>query len=260
MFVDVLWLWGKPRWGQHLSVLSNHVEKSVVLPMRIALWERASRQLIKAVWPLPPSHHLWCDAWLVCKWRIPLQGRLKGQGDRGTSHEQLHLLLTANRLERKGKMVSAMTVLKVCLFWHHKWACPPRCVLDRSVYQPTHSTVANIAHLSSTHLGGHAHLGCRKRQIFKTACNHGRQIGLKCAGDRDAFENAFSKVLGTMRMNSFFLFSAGNKRFWKMAYFWKAFPEGIGHRLWPTMLCSMYPMFETSGHDTTKLPTQTKRS
>uniref|UniRef100_A0A8C4ZV12 protein-serine/threonine phosphatase n=1 Tax=Gadus morhua TaxID=8049 RepID=A0A8C4ZV12_GADMO len=47
-------------------------------------------------------------------------------------------------------------------FWksasHHKWACPPRCVLDRSAYQPTPWTVANVAHLSIIHLGGHAHL------------------------------------------------------------------------------------------------------
>ena len=35
-------------------------------------------------------------------------------------------------------------------------------------------------------------------------CNHGRQFGLKCAGDRDAFGSAFLEVLGTMRMHSFF--------------------------------------------------------
>ena len=40
---------------------------------------------------------------------------------------------------------------KICLFWHHEWACPPRCVLDRSVHQPTQWTVANVAHLSVTH-------------------------------------------------------------------------------------------------------------
>ena len=33
-----------------------------------------------------------------------------------------------------------------------KWTCPPRCVLDRSVYQPTKWTVANVGHLSVTHL------------------------------------------------------------------------------------------------------------
>ena len=33
---------------------------------------------------------------------------------------------------------------------------------------------------------------------------HWRQFGLKCAGDRDAFGNAFLEVLGTMRMHSFF--------------------------------------------------------
>ena len=43
-----------------------------------------------------------------------------------------------------------------------KWACPPRCVLDRSVYQPSQWTVANVAHLSVTRLGGHAHLWCHK--------------------------------------------------------------------------------------------------
>ena len=39
---------------------------------------------------------------------------------------------------------------------------PPqkRCMLDRSVHQPTQWTVANISHLSVTHLGGHAHLWC----------------------------------------------------------------------------------------------------
>ena len=42
---------------------------------------------------------------------------------------------------------------------------------------------------------------------------HGRQFGLKCAGDRDAFGSAFLEVLGTMRMHSFSLFSAGNERF-----------------------------------------------
>ena len=41
---------------------------------------------------------------------------------------------------------------QICLFCHHTWACPPRCVLDRSVYQPTQWTVANVAHLSVTHL------------------------------------------------------------------------------------------------------------
>ena len=40
-----------------------------------------------------------------------------------------------------------------------------------------------------------------------------RQFGLKCAGDRDAFD-AFSEVLSTIRMHSFFsLFSTGNERF-----------------------------------------------
>ena len=33
---------------------------------------------------------------------------------------------------------------------------------------------------------------------------HGRQFGLICAGDSDAFESAFSEVLVTMRMHSFF--------------------------------------------------------
>ena len=41
------------------------------------------------------------------------------------------------------------------------WACPPRCVLDRSVHQPTHRTVVNVAHLSFISLGGHAHLWCQ---------------------------------------------------------------------------------------------------
>jgi hypothetical protein len=41
--------------------------------------------------------------------------------------------------------------LEICLFWHHKWACPPRCVLDISVYQPTQWIVANVAQLSVIH-------------------------------------------------------------------------------------------------------------
>ena len=40
-------------------------------------------------------------------------------------------------------------VFKICLFWHHNWVCPPRCVLDRSVYKSIQWTVANVAHLSS---------------------------------------------------------------------------------------------------------------
>ena len=61
---------------------------------------------------------------------------------------------------------------KTCLFWHDKWTCPPRCTRDRSVHQPTRWTVANVAHPSVTHLGGHAHLWWRqKSQIFKRACN-----------------------------------------------------------------------------------------
>ena len=35
---------------------------------------------------------------------------------------------------------------------------PPRCMLDGSVQQLTRWTVANVAHLSITQLGGHAHL------------------------------------------------------------------------------------------------------
>ena len=49
-----------------------------------------------------------------------------------------------------------------------KWACPPRCVLDRSVHQPTQWTVANVAYVSFTHLGGPAHRWCLKGQISKT--------------------------------------------------------------------------------------------
>ena len=62
----------------------------------------------------------------------------------------------------------------MCSFWHHRWASPPRRALDRSVYQPTQWTVANVGHLSIIHLGGHAHLWCQKLHklhIFKTACN-----------------------------------------------------------------------------------------
>ena len=44
------------------------------------------------------------------------------------------------------------------------WMCA-----DRSVHQPTQWTGANAAHLSVTHLGGHAHLRCHKSPIL--ACN-----------------------------------------------------------------------------------------
>ena len=37
------------------------------------------------------------------------------------------------------------------------YSCPPRCVRDRLIY-PTQWTVANVAHQSVTHLGGHADL------------------------------------------------------------------------------------------------------
>ena len=45
-------------------------------------------------------------------------------------------------------------------------------IMDRSVYQPTQWTVANVAHLYVTQLGGHGHLWCHNRQIFKTACQY----------------------------------------------------------------------------------------
>ena len=66
--------------------------------------------------------------------------------------------------------------LQFCLVWHNKWACPPRCVLDRSFYQPIQWTITNVAHQSVIQLGGHAHLWCQKRPIFKMACkaNHTR--------------------------------------------------------------------------------------
>ena len=48
--------------------------------------------------------------------------------------------------------------LNICLFLcnsiiHHRWECPPRCMLDRSVYQPTQWTLANVTYLSIIHLG-----------------------------------------------------------------------------------------------------------
>ena len=61
--------------------------------------------------------------------------------------------------------------VQICLFWHHKWLCQARFVLDRSFYLPTQRTVANVAHLAIVHLGGQAHLWCQKRQIIKMACN-----------------------------------------------------------------------------------------
>ena len=48
---------------------------------------------------------------------------------------------------------------------------PPRCVLDKSVHQPTQWTEANVAHLSVTHLGGHAQLRGRFPKRLVTA-NH----------------------------------------------------------------------------------------
>ena len=44
------------------------------------------------------------------------------------------------------------------------------CWMDQST-SPTQWTVANVAHLSVTHLGGHAHLWCQKLHIIKTACD-----------------------------------------------------------------------------------------
>ena len=44
----------------------------------------------------------------------------------------------------------------------------------------------------------------RHQSELKYCSNHERQFGLKCAGDRVAFRSAFSEVLGTMRMHSFF--------------------------------------------------------
>ena len=45
---------------------------------------------------------------------------------------------------------------------------------------------------------------CLSLSLDLALCIHGRQFGLKCAGDRDAFGSTFSEVLGTMRMHSFF--------------------------------------------------------
>ena len=92
------------------------------------------------------------------------------------------------------------------------------------------------------------------------ASSHGRQFSLKCAEDRDKFGSAFSEVLGTMRMHSFFLFNADNERFWKMAYtcsllmnkmytknadvwnvLWRtmALPKSIGHMtIWCSAPCT----------------------
>ena len=68
-----------------------------------------------------------------------------------------------------------LIVLVKCLVWRlqkgdiylHLDRTPPRCVLDGSVSQPTQWNEENVAHLFSTHLGGHAHLWCQKTQIFK---------------------------------------------------------------------------------------------
>ena len=63
-----------------------------------------------------------------------------------------------------------LSVLKIGLFWHHKWACPSRCVLDRSVYQPSGLKQTLLIYPLNI-LGGHAHLWCQKRQILKTWYN-----------------------------------------------------------------------------------------
>ncbi|CAL8356249.1 unnamed protein product [Boreogadus saida] len=66
----------------------------------------------------------------------------------------LHGSGSSSLLVREVRWVSVHLVKKP----QTRWACPPRCVLDRSVYQPTQWTEANVAHLSVTLLGGHAHL------------------------------------------------------------------------------------------------------
>ena len=58
--------------------------------------------------------------------------------------------------------------LKIFLLWHHRWACPPRCVTDRWATFATVLWVGWWTDLSSTHLVGHAHLWCHNRHsIFK---------------------------------------------------------------------------------------------
>ena len=65
-------------------------------------------------------------------------------------------------------------VLKISPLRHHKWACPPRRVTDRWETFTTVHLVGWWTVPSSTHLGGHAHLWCQKRQNFKTpvTANH----------------------------------------------------------------------------------------
>ena len=58
-------------------------------------------------------------------------------------------------------------VLKICDFWHHKWACPPRCVLDRSYPVDCSKRCSSICHTSRwTRPLVIKWATCQKRQIF----------------------------------------------------------------------------------------------
>ena len=67
--------------------------------------------------------------------------------------------------------VTPLNKLPGGIYYTTNCECDYRYKRDRSVYQPTQLTLANVAHLSVIHRGGHAHLRCQKRQIIKTACN-----------------------------------------------------------------------------------------
>jgi hypothetical protein len=88
----------------------------------------------------------------------------------------LSILMEVRVLEH-GTGVSVMSrykpFFKSAFFWHHKWACPPRCVLDRSVL-PAYPVGCSKCCSSIRHTPRWTRpldLWCQKRQIFKTACN-----------------------------------------------------------------------------------------
>jgi len=71
-----------------------------------------------------------------------------------------------------------------------------REVIAGQFYVPSHPGV-----LKNVNINGN---------VLQRYFSHGRQFGLKCAGDRDVFGMPFSKVLGTMMHSFFFLFRVGH--------------------------------------------------
>jgi hypothetical protein len=54
----------------------------------------------------------------------------------------LYVSVTVNHVSKICRKDTSL--LEICPLWHHRWACRPKCVRDRSVYQPTQWTVANV--------------------------------------------------------------------------------------------------------------------